>query len=376
MNYYIIAGEASGDLHASNMMRWLKQSDKQANFRCWGGELMQEQGGEIIKHYRDLAFMGFVKVVLNIRTILRNMDFCKQDILQYKPDVLILVDYPGFNLRIAEFAKKSGIKVFYYISPTIWAWHQSRIKTIKKYVDKMFVILPFEKDYYKRFNYEVDYCGNPLMDALAQRKNKNQTFSEFIELHHLSDKPIIALLAGSRKQEISNILPVMLNMVQFFPNYQFIIAGAPSIEKDFYFQFTQNKDVRIVFGQTYELLQQSKAALVTSGTATLETALLGVPEVVCYKLPGGQLSYNIIKSFLHIRFISLVNLIADKEIVRELINHYLKPASLKAELEKLLTDTEHQIWLKEQYKELNTKMGSEGASQRLAELIVKYLKEK
>ncbi len=365
MNYYIIAGEASGDLHASNLMKELKNLDAAAQFRCWGGDLMKAQGANLVKHYRDLAFMGFTEVLINIKTILKNISFCKTDILQHKPDVLILVDYPGFNLRIAEFAKGHNIKVFYYISPQIWAWKQSRVHKIKKVVDKMFVILPFEKDFYKQFNYNVDFVGHPLLDAV-------RVFSEQKNLlENISEKPIIALLPGSRKQEITTMLPLMLSIQKNYPDYQFVIAGAPSQSKEFYQTFISNKEVKIVFNQTYQLLQKSIAALVTSGTATLETALFGVPEVVCYK--GGAISFAIAKKLVKVKYISLVNLIMDKEIVKELIQNELNEKNLKIELDKIL-NTEFRKSMLDNYSELTTKLGGVGASKKTASLMINYLK--
>jgi len=365
MNYYIIAGEASGDLHASNLIKELKVLDENAQFRCWGGDLMKEQGAVLVKHYRELAFMGFTEVLMNLRTILRNIDFCKKDILQNKPDVLILVDYPGFNLRIAEYAKTIGIKVFYYISPQIWAWKQSRIHKIKRVVDKMFVILPFEKEFYQRFDFDADFVGHPLLDAVADYSNQQSTLSA------KTDKPIIALLPGSRKQEISTILPLMLSMQKQFTDFQFIIAGAPSQSEEFYQKFISGTDVQIVFNQTYQLLQKAEVALVTSGTATLETALFGVPEVVCYK--GGAISYAIAKQLVKVKYISLVNLIMDKEIVKELIQNELNETNLKVELDKLL-NPETRNKLLADYAELTLKLGGSGASKITAGLMINYLK--
>ncbi|MBN8696868.1 MAG: lipid-A-disaccharide synthase [Bacteroidetes bacterium] len=364
MKYYIISGEASGDLHASNLMRELKALDKDAHFRAWGGDLMEAQGAHLVKHYRDLAFMGFTEVLMNIRTILRNIDFCKKDILQNRPDVLILIDYPGFNLRIAEFAKENGIKVFYYISPQIWAWKQSRVHKIKKIVDRMFVILPFEKDFYKRFDYQVDFVGHPLLDAV-------ENYSSSMPLELPVEKPIIAILPGSRKQEVSVMLPLMLSMRKHYSNYQFVIAGAPSLSKEFYAPFLAGSDIPMVFGQTYQLLKQSKAALVTSGTATLETALFGVPEVVCYK--GGKVSYLIARQLIKVKFISLVNLIMDKEIVKELIQDELNEKNLKLELDKLLEGNSREEMIRS-YVELKMKLGGAGASRKTAELMLSYLK--
>jgi lipid-A-disaccharide synthase len=365
MKYYIIAGEASGDLHASNLMKELKVLDTKAQFRCWGGDLMKAQGAELVKHYRDLAFMGFTEVLMNIRTILKNIDFCKKDITGYQPDVLILVDYPGFNLRIAEFAKAAGIKVFYYISPQIWAWKQSRVHKIKRVVDRMFVILPFEKEFYQRFDYKVDFVGHPLLDAIANSPEYSA------KLDVATTKPIIALLPGSRKQEIATVLPLMLALQDQYPAYEFVIAGAPSQTPEYYQSFIKGQNIKIVFGQTYQLLQKAEAALVTSGTATLETALFGVPEVVCYK--AGGISYTIAKQLIKVKYISLVNLIMDKEIVKELIQHELNESNLKAELDKLLNPvTRNKIM--QDYTELKQKLGGAGASAKAATLMIDYLK--
>lgn len=365
MKYYIIAGEASGDLHASNLIKELKVLDTKAQFRCWGGDLMKEQGAELVKHYRELAFMGFTEVLMNIRTIFKNIDFCTKDILQNKPDVLILVDYPGFNLRIAEFAKAAGIKVFYYISPQIWAWKQSRVHKIKRVVDKMFVILPFEKEFYQRFDCEVDFVGHPLLDAVANYADQSDKLSVN------TNKPIIALLPGSRKQEIATMLPLMLSMQKQYSNYQFVIAGAPSQSPAYYSGFIGDKDVKIVFNQTYQLLQKAHVALVTSGTATLETALFGVPEVVCYK--AGSISYGIAKQLIKVKYISLVNLIIDKEIVKELIQNELNETNLKTELDKLLNPETRNKIIKD-YAELKAKLGGSGASKKTAGLMIDYLK--
>jgi lipid-A-disaccharide synthase len=369
MKYYVIAGEASGDLHGANLLKALGQKDDAAEFYVWGGELMQNAGGNLRKHYRDLAFMGFVEVIKNLRTIFKNITFCKKDIEAFQPDVLILIDYPGFNLRIAEWAKSKGIRVFYYISPQIWAWHTSRVHNIKKWVEKMFVILPFEKDFYKKYNYNVDFVGHPLLDAIAQF----QPDTNFISKNALNEKPIIAILPGSRKQEINKILPVMLSVIPHFADYQFVIAGAPSQPKTFYDQILQHfpsHDVKIVFNQTYPLLQHAKAALVTSGTATLETALFNVPEVVCYK--GNALSYQIAKRLVDLKFISLVNLIADAEIVKELIQDDCNTKILTQELSNIL-DSDNQLVIKEKYKDLRQKLGDIGASDRCATLIIETL---
>jgi lipid-A-disaccharide synthase len=372
MKYYIIAGEASGDLHASNLMKELKVLDKGADFRCWGGDLMKEQGAHLVKHYRDLAFMGFTEVLMNLKTILRNIEFCKKDILDHRPDVLILVDYPGFNLRIAEFAKSNNIRVFYYISPQVWAWKQSRVHKIKAVVDKMFVILPFEKAFYEQFDYPVDFVGHPLLDAVATYRTRKE------QLPIALDKPVIALLPGSRKQEINTMLPLMLSMQKYYPHHQFVIAGAPAQQAKIYQDHIDDakqqaggvNDVKIVYNQTYQLLQQSEAALVTSGTATLETALFRVPEVVCYK--GGAVSFAIAKKLVKVKYISLVNLIMDREIVKELIQSELSEVNLKRELDKLLTADSRKMMLSD-YDELKMKLGGAGASQKTAELMIAYL---
>lgn len=368
MKYYIIAGEASGDLHAANLMKEIKLMDTSASFRCWGGDLMKAQGAELVKHYRDLAFMGFVEVLMNIKTIFKNIDLCKKDIAQYQPDVLILVDYPGFNLRIAKYAKEIGLKVFYYISPQVWAWKQSRVHKIKRIVDHMFVILPFEKDFYNKFNFPVDFVGHPLLDAIEQQKKESPA-----QLSTLPGKPIIAILPGSRKQEIATMLPVMLNIKDSFKDYQFIVAGVPSIDKAFYENLIQDSGVSILYNQTYGLLCHAKAALVTSGTATLETALYGVPEVVCYK--GSAISFAIAKQLVKVKFISLANLIMDREIVKELIQADFNENNLKMELGKILNDKNSREKMIEDYDLLRKKLGGAGASKHTAELILKYYKE-
>ncbi len=368
MKYYIIAGEASGDLHASNLMKALSVNDDLSEFRYWGGDLMQAVGGTLVKHYRDLAFMGFTEVIMNLRTILNNIKFCKQDILNYKPNVLILVDYPGFNMRIAEFAKKNNILVHYYISPQIWAWKENRIKKIKRDVDHMYVILPFEKDFYeKKHNFSVHFVGHPLLDAIADRKLTS--ISKFCKENNLNDKPIIALLPGSRQQEIKKMLSIMLKMIDKFTDHQFVIAGAPSQNLEFYKQFTKNENVSIIENKTYDLLSVSNAALVTSGTATLETALFKVPEVVCYK--GSTISYQIGKRLVkNIKYISLVNLILDKEAVVELIQDDFNELRLEDELFKIL-DHKNREKIFDNYYELDQKLGGKGASEKTAKLIIK-----
>jgi len=369
MKYYIIAGEASGDLHGSNLMKELFKQDPNAEIRFWGGDLMQHAGGTLVKHYRDLAFMGFAEVIQNLKTILNNIKFCKQDIKAFNPDVIIFIDYPGFNMRIAEWAKKEGIKTHYYISPQIWAWKESRIKAIKRDVDHMYIILPFEKDFYeKKHNFAVEFVGHPLIDAIHNRTYTDE--ATFRKEFDLDERPVIALLPGSRKQEISKMLEGMLSVVNDFPDYQFVIAGAPSQEYSFYQQFLGSSNVKFISNRTYDLLSIAYAALVTSGTATLETALFKVPEVVCYK--GNWISYQIAKRIITLKYISLVNLILDEEIVKELIQDDFNTKNIGAELQKILTP-EHRQNLLKQYDLLEEKLGGEGASKKTAEFIIKYL---
>ena len=372
MKYYLIAGEASGDLHGANLMRALQQIDPKAEFRFGGGDRMEAVGGKLIKHYRDLAFMGFWEVVMNLRTILRNIDFCKRDITDFQPDVLIFIDYPGFNMRIAKWAKQRGIPTHYYISPQIWAWKENRIKAIKRDVDAMYVILPFEKDFYEgKHGYPVHFVGHPLLDAIAARKEVSEEV--FKRENGLDERPIIALLPGSRKQEIAKMLSVMLSVVESYHQYQFVIAGAPSLGYDFYKQFIKEENVHFVSGKTYDLLAHSYAALVTSGTATLETALLNVPEVVCYR--GNWISYQIAKRVISLKYISLVNLIMDAPVVTELIQGALNTRNLKAELNKLL-NTDYREKLLKDYEALREKLGNEGASERTAQAIYDSLQNK
>lgn len=365
MKYYIIAGEASGDLHGSNLMKEIYQQDPQADIRFWGGDLMQQVGGTLVKHYRELAFMGFIEVVMNLKTILNNIKICKKDILKFQPNVLIYIDYPGFNMRIAKWAKPLGFKNHYYISPQIWAWKEGRIKDIKRDVDEMYVILPFEKDFYeKKHHFPVHFVGHPLLDAIQNRTKIS--FEEFIAKHQLSNKPIIALLPGSRKQEITKMLTEMLSVINHFPDYQFVIAGAPSQDFEFYKTFINNEQVNFVSNQTYDLLSVAHAALVTSGTATLETALFQVPQVVCYK--GSNISYQIAKRVITLKYISLVNLIMDQEVVKELIQNELNTTNLKVELTKICTGTTREKMIND-YQELHQKLGGVGASKKTATLI-------
>lgn len=369
MKYYIIAGEASGDLHAANLMKALKKIDASAEFRFWGGDLMQNVGGTLVKHYKALAFMGFFEVLMNLRTITKNLSFCKKDIEAYQPDCLIFIDYPGFNMRIAKWAKIRGVKTHYYISPQIWAWKENRITAIKRDVDKMYVILPFEKPFYEdKHSMPVEFVGHPLIDAIADRKPIDET--AFRKKHQLNDKPIVALLPGSRKQEINKMLTGMLSVVKRFSDYQFVIAGAPSQDPEFYSSFIANKNVYFVENCTYDLLSVSHAALVTSGTATLETALFKVPEVVCYK--SSWISYQIGRQLVKLKFISLVNLILNKEAVTELIQGDFNTERITKELSDILEGPKREAQF-EAYHELETTLGGPGASQNVAELIYKSL---
>lgn len=368
MKLYVIAGEASGDMHAANLMESLLAQNKDIDFRFWGGDRMQEVAGKPVKHIKELAFMGFVEVLMNLRTILGNIKICQKDILEYKPDAIILVDYPGFNLRIAKFAKENGIKVLYYISPQVWAWKEKRVNKIKATVDHMFVILPFEKEFYAKHGMKVHYNGHPLLDEIKRFSSINK--SDFRSSNGLSGKPIIALLPGSRKQEIKIKLPIMLSVIDQFSDYQFVIAGAPSQDKLFYDQFITKDNVSMVKGVTYSLLSNSHAALVTSGTATLETALFNVPEVVCYK--GSAISYQIAKRLIKVPYISLVNLIANREVVKELIQSELNAQNLKRELELICSGYKREKMLQE-YVDLRELLGGDGASDKIATEMLKTL---
>jgi len=364
MKYYIIAGEASGDLHGSNLIKELVKTDSNTDIRCWGGNKMELAGAVLVKHYRDLAFMGFTEVIKNLPTIFKNIAFCKKDILAYKPDVLILIDYPGFNLRIAKWAKQQKIKVVYYISPQIWAWKENRVHAIKRDVDKMLVILPFEKDFYKKFDVEVTYVGHPLAEVINNFTTDNPG---------LRKEKIVAVLPGSRKQEISIKLPIMLQVAENFSDYNFVVAKAPGVEDAFYEQYLQPyKNVSSVTDQTYNLLAKSAAAMVTSGTATLETALFKVPQIICYK--GGKISYEIAKRLIKIKYIGLVNLIMNKEVVKELIQDELNVKNLVAELKLLLEDDDRINKIKKDYDKLfNLLQGSGNASANAAHEIHKFL---
>ncbi len=372
MKYYIIAGEASGDLHASNLVAEIKKKDKKAEFRGCGGDLMKAQGVELLKHYRTMAYMGFVEVAVNLRKVLGNITLCKKDIVAYHPDVVILVDYPGFNLRIADFAHENGFKVVYYISPQIWAWKRRRVHKIKKSVDKMLVILPFEEEFYRRYGVDVTFVGNPLLDELAKVGTGNRSI--FLRRNSLGERrEIIALLPGSRRQEVKRTLPVMIKVASHFPDYQFVIAGISSLDKSLYKDIMGQSDVFFVENQTYELLQNSSAAMVTSGTATLETALFSIPEVVCYKATG--FSYRLAKWMIKVKFISLVNLIMDREVVKELIQGDMNEDNLVKELDQLLHNGKRQRKLLEDYEELKDKLGNVGASEKAAGIICESVRK-
>lgn len=372
MKYYIIAGEASGDLHASNLVREIALLDNHARFRGWGGDLMQKQGVELVRHIRELAFMGFLEVVSHLPRILGNLKFCEKDILEFDPDVLILVDYPGFNLRISRFAASKGIRVFYYISPQLWAWKSSRVKTIKETVEHMFVILPFEQEFYRKYGVNTDFPGHPLLDVIHEGM-KLKDRKSFLRENELEDKPLIALLPGSRKMEIRNMLSVMLDLIPLFPDHRFVIAAAPSLPEDFYSSLALNTKVSVVSGQTYDLLNNSVAALVTSGTATLETALMNVPQIVCYR--GNAISFEIARRIVKVDYISLVNLIAGRPVVKELIQSDFNKENLGMEL-KMLLQPPNQSTLLEGYSQVRDMLGGRGASGRAAAKMVQYLMNK
>ncbi|MDI9859744.1 lipid-A-disaccharide synthase [Flectobacillus roseus] len=366
MKYYIIAGERSGDLHGSNLIKAILQKDANAQIRAWGGDMMQEAGATLVKHYKDIAFMGFAEVIKNLPTILGLLSFCKKDIQAYQPDVVILIDYAGFNMRVAKFVKSIGIKTFYYISPKVWAWNQSRALNIKKFVDRMFVIFPFEKDFFKKYDYEVDYVGNPLFDAIADFQPK----PNFRKEARVGQKPIIALLPGSRHQEVAKILPMMVAQAYNFPDYQFVIAGVSNLPKELYARWQSIFPIKVVYDDAYNLLSVADAALVTSGTATLETALLNIPQVVCYKTSG--ISFAIAKMVIKVPYISLVNLVAQKKIVPELIQNDLNNTTVQEELNKILTPEGRQAQL-EGYAEVKALLGDKGASAKAGSLMVDYL---
>lgn len=377
MKYYLIVGEASGDLHASHLMAALREEDSRAEFRFFGGDLMAAVGGTMVKHYKDLAYMGFIPVLLHLRTIFANMRRCKEDIVAWKPDVVILVDYPGFNLNIAKFVhSKTKIPVYYYISPKIWAWKEYRIKNIKRDVDELFSILPFEVEFFEQHRYPIHYVGNPTVDEVtAFNAAHSETFETFIQANQLEEKSIIALLAGSRKQEIKDNLPDMLKAASAFPDYQLVLAGAPAITPEFYRQYIGDYQVKILFGQTYRLLCQAEAALVTSGTATLETALFRVPQVVCYHISPEKLVAFLRKHVLKVRFISLVNLIADREVVKEFVADTMTVENVQTELARILFNKEYRQKMSDGYEYMAERLGPAGAPRHAAHEMVKLLKK-
>jgi lipid-A-disaccharide synthase len=376
MKYYLISGEASGDLHASNLMHALKSADHDAEFRFFGGDLMEAEGGMLVMHYKRLAYMGFVPVLMHLPTILKNMKMCKRDVEDWHPDVLILIDYPGFNLSIAKYIKaNTSIPIYYYISPKIWAWKEYRIKNIKRDIDQLFSILPFEVPFFNKHQYQVRYVGNPTVDEITSFKSTYHD-DDFVEANSLSSQPIIALLSGSRKQEIKDNLPIMLDAASSFPGYQLVLAGAPGISPDYYQQYIQGVPVKIVFGKTYELLSHARAALVTSGTATLETALFKVPQVVCYHTPMGKLYSFLKKHFLLVKYVSLVNLVVDREIVSELVADKMKLTYVQNELGKILSDTPERDQMLKGYDEMIKILGPAGASQNAAQQMVSLLQDR
>lgn len=367
MKYFIIAGEASGDLHASALMREIKKVDADAQFCFLGGDLMQAQGGIQLKHYREMAYMGFIAVLKNARTVLRNIADCKRGMLEFQPDKLILVDYPSFNLRMARFAKENlNSLVYYYISPKIWAWKEYRINEIKKYVDKMFTIFPFETPFYARHNFKVEYVGNPTVDSVCLRPNQNQTFEDFCAKNQLPTKPIIALLSGSRKQEIITCLPRMIEAGLRFTDYQVVIAGAPGIDADYYSNILKEKRITVLFNQTYDLVQQAKVAVVNSGTATLETALIGTPQVVVYNVALGKFAYWVKNAVIKVKFISLVNIVAQKEVVKELIAHLFTADNVANEINQLLKNNKYREGMLSEFIEIKNSLGETGAAERAA----------
>ena len=370
MKYYLVAGEASGDLHGANLMKALKEKDAHAEFRFFGGDLMLSEGGELVKHYADMAYMGFIEVAANLRTIFKNLRACKKDIAAWQPDVLVLIDFPGFNLKIAEFAKTNGILVCYYISPKVWAWNQKRVLKIKRIVDHLFCILPFEVDFYKDWGMQVDYVGNPLLDAVDAFK----PYPDFRQYHQLSDKKIITLLPGSRKQEISRLLPDMVAIAKKWPDYQFVVAGAPSFDQVYYDQYLQGSQIKLIFNSTYDLLNIAHAAIVASGTATLETALFNVPQVVVYK--SSAISITIGRMVIRVKYISLVNLIMDSLVVKELIQQDCNPQKIGEEIGLILNNEIYRRQMLGNYKILHEKMGRPGASEKTAGLIIKYSQKK
>ncbi len=376
MKYFLVAGEASGDLHGSNLMKELKLADGNAEFRFFGGELMQAVGGELIKHYREMAFMGFVNVLLNLKTISRNLEICKRSLLEFQPDVVILIDYPGFNLRIAEFAKKNNFRVFYYISPKLWAWKAYRVKKIKAFVDEMFTIFPFETEFYKKYNYKVNYVGNPVLDAIAEFRKNALSREEFFEKNNLGNRPVVALLAGSRVQEIKRTLSLMVKIAGVFTDFQFVVAGVKSVDVELYNKYLHQSNVKLLFDQTYDILNNAHTALVASGTAALETALFNVPQTVIYKMEGGWPVDFVFRNLIfknRMAGVSLPNIIMNKLIISEFIQMKMTFENVKAEMDKLLFDENYREKIFIDYNRLKDLMGEAGSSKRAAQIMVELL---
>lgn len=387
MKYYLVAGEASGDLHGSNLIKGLKMEDPQAEFRCWGGDLMEAEGAHLVRHYKESAIMGFVEVLLNLKKLLGNLSECKHDIIEYDPDVLILIDYPGFNFRIAEFAKKRGIKVFYYIAPKVWAWKEKRVHKLQKFVDRLFIIFPFEIEYFKKWNIDAIYRGNPLLDSVDNFKYAGESREEFCQRCNITtDKPIVALLAGSRRGEIGYLLPRMARIIEKYPRCQFVLAGAPATETGIYKSIldkfglklvlkdeplAKENEVKLLKGETYSILKHAKAAIISSGTASLEAALIGTPQVVCYG--GNEISYRIAKYFVKLKYISLANLIMDAGLFKELIQHDCTPELIMQELNRLLDDNEYRQKMMDNYAEVRRILGGKGASAKVAKAMIEEL---
>ena len=387
MRYYLVAGEASGDLHGSNLIKGLKMEDPQAEFRCWGGDLMEAEGAHLVRHYKESAIMGFVEVLLNLKKLLGNLSECKHDIIEYDPDVLILIDYPGFNFRIAEFAKKRGIKVFYYIAPKVWAWKEKRVYKLQKFVDRLFIIFPFEIEYFKKWNIDAIYRGNPLLDSVDNFKYAGESREEFCQRCNIAtDKPIVALLAGSRRGEIGYLLPRMARIIEKYPRCQFVLAGAPATETGIYKSIldkfglklvlkdeplAKENEVKLLKGETYSILKHAKAAIISSGTASLEAALIGTPQVVCYG--GNEISYRIAQYFVKLKYISLANLIMDAGLFKELIQHDCTPELIMQELNRLLDDNEYRQKMMDNYAEVRRILGGKGASAKVAKAMIEEL---
>ena len=376
MRYFLIAGEASGDLHGSNLIKGIRSVDSNAQIRCWGGDLMQEAGGELVRHYKEGAIMGFVEVLANLGKLAKNLQDCKNNILEYNPDVIVLIDYPGFNFRIAQFAKERGFRVFYYIAPKVWAWKEKRVHRLKKYVDKLFIIFPFEIDYFKKWGIDAIYNGNPLLDSVDNHPSATETKEEFCKRADLNpDSTTVALLAGSRRGEIKYLLPRMIEVAKRYPSYQFLLACAPSVDLEFYKGIIGKKcsNIKLLMGETYSILRHSNAAIINSGTASLEAALIGVPQVVCYG--GNEISYQIARMVVKLKYISLANLIMDKGLFKELIQHSCTPALISQELDQLLHNQEYRARMMQDYADVRTVLGDAGASAKVAKAMIEELKK-